>query len=485
MATAGPRSFDVAVVGKGSLQRVSLPPPLRFGALKERIAATFCLTPSEVTSLELRCVGEEPTRSTSDALFAASSRNIESSADITADVEYIVGKISGGAGGAGTDASGEGGAGDATSRVEDLFIVNLAEHTETASFRPTQAQLDALLTRDSFAPLRRKLLGNKATRFDMVSAMHRLRTVVSTTTASRFQGINQLLLDGDIPGATGQQDVALQYAFRGSQLLCAKVGPRAKLQHEADVWRAVSTASTTPALLPILEALPMPRGGAPGSVPLLVLVMPLCGMTVGAATVAFEPEKANDRAALLANTATCMGAAVAAFANAGWVHGDIKPSNLMLLPGGASLPGVVVLADYGSAVVEGAIAHESTLGYGLGATPATWSYDVACLASTLSQLLDTGFSPTTHTLETLVAFASTAGSGAAPVLAPFWQLVARSAQLAMAPAERSSWAAMMELRSFLVEASSAVGQVLVAGGHETLASTVLTVDSVWPQAPTA
>ena len=357
----------------------------------------------------------------------------------------------------------------------------LGAHPETAQFRPTQAQLGQLVARDGFSVFRRKLLGNTATKNDVMNIVARLRTVVMPTTASRFQGVNQLLLDGDIPGAVGQRDVALQYAFRGSQLLCAKVGPRVKMQHEADVWRTVSAASSTPAVLPILEALPMPHGDAAASVPLLVLVMPLCGMTVGAASCAFEAVKTNDRAVLLANTATCMGAAAAAFAIAGWVHGDIKPSNLLLLPGGASLPGVVALADFGSAVSEGGLVLESTPGYGLGATPATWRYDVACFASTLAQLLDASCNPAKFTLATLAAAAAASTTSSAPVLSPLWQLVTRSAGLAMAPLECTAQAAMAELRSLLVDASGAVGQVLAVERQDIFLSALLSVDSVWPQ----
>ena len=374
--------------------------------------------------------------------------------------------------------------GDASVSVDDAFIASLGTHTETAQFRPSHAQLDQLLTRDTFSAFRKKLLTKKATKTDLLNVIGRLRIVVSATTSSRFQSINQLLLDGDIPGAAGQRDVALQYAFRGSQLLCAKIGPCAKLQHEADVWHAVSTATRTPALLPILEALPMPHGeaAAASSPRLLVLVMPLCGMTVGAASCAFEPERTNDRAVLLVNTAICAGAAAAAYATAGWVHGDIKPPNLMLLPSGVSVPGVVALADFGSAVAQGGMARESTPGFGLDAAPGTWQYDIACFASTLAQLLSADITLAEFTSVKLAAFAGAAGSAPAcpAVLTPLWQLVALSAKLTM-DLERPSSAAMAELHSILADTSSAVRQILVAGQQEILASTLLSLESVWPQ----
>ncbi len=190
--------------------------------------------------------------------------------------------------------------------METAFYALLDSHE--SQFRPQPVHLEALLSHDKFARFRDRLLRRTATHKDLDSIVAMLQLGFTTTSVSKFGAVTGVLLDGDIPGAYGQRGTALQYAFRGSELLCAKIGP-GKLKREAVAWRAVSEGCSTPALLPILSALDA-GVSCTGDSPRTVLLMPLAAMSVGAAAGAFvgatsEPLAAQSHCVLVANCATC------------------------------------------------------------------------------------------------------------------------------------------------------------------------------------
>jgi len=90
---AAPREFDVAIIGKGVLRKIVLD-TVALADFTDRLEQKFYFARGEMDRLELRRVGEEPAPRNAVRLFEASTRQIESTADLNADdVQYIVGKI--------------------------------------------------------------------------------------------------------------------------------------------------------------------------------------------------------------------------------------------------------------------------------------------------------------------------------------------------------------------------------------------------------
>jgi hypothetical protein len=91
---APPREFRVAIVGKVLPRKVILDLPFELTDFVATMKSECLFAPGEMDRLELRHVGEEPAPRNAVRLFEASTRQIESTADLNADdVRYIVGKI--------------------------------------------------------------------------------------------------------------------------------------------------------------------------------------------------------------------------------------------------------------------------------------------------------------------------------------------------------------------------------------------------------
>ena len=87
------RDFDVVIVGKGPLS-ISLPGDrVKFSLFRTNVKHEFGLEPREMDALELRGVGERPTRRNALTLFNASQeRMIDDDGDLVG-VQYVVGMI--------------------------------------------------------------------------------------------------------------------------------------------------------------------------------------------------------------------------------------------------------------------------------------------------------------------------------------------------------------------------------------------------------
>jgi len=113
------------------------------------------------------------------------------------------------------------------------------------------------------------------------------------------------------------------------------------------------------------------------------LLLPLFPRSLADASGALPAGPGRARDALAASAAVCGLAAIAAFARAGWAHGDIKPANMML-SGGAS--GACVLIDLGTARAVGAAFSEGSLFALSEPRLASAGYDLVCLGATLAML---------------------------------------------------------------------------------------------------
>jgi serine/threonine protein kinase len=113
-------------------------------------------------------------------------------------------------------------------------------------------------------------------------------------------------------------------------------------------------------------------------------MMPLYTMCVGMASVAMDEGVGAARDVFVLNVALCTLAAIKAFNLAGFAHGDIKPSNLLV---SGHSTGVIVLCDLGTARMCGEHFEESSpFSLNLVRT-ASLRYDVVSLGATLASVL--------------------------------------------------------------------------------------------------
>lgn len=367
--------------------------------------------------------------------------------------------------------------------LPSLFAGQLADYG--LHLQLTKGRIKKLTTDSRFKSVRDALWRGDTLDFDNArDTVRRLQAQWLSTTVGRFNTANQIVLNGPIPGAEGQVANELQFAFRGSQIFCAKLGPASKLQREFDAWKAVSTLWTTPALLPIHEAL---EARSAENEERLALIMPLCSLSVASAAGSFKPDAA-DRALLLANSAICAGAGIAAFALAGWRHGDVKPQNLLFLPSTdhAGSRGILALGDFGAAVPDlpTSFVAEATQGYGLDVSyDVPCSYDLACLATSVLVLLDEGRdladTPTVAALQALCRGQAEHSSAHAK---PLWSFIINCSEMASSSMRHGVEAAMNELRRHLQTMHDGVLAALFSDELGMLAGALISLDEVWPKA---
>ena len=288
--------------------------------------------------------------------------------------------------------------------------------------------------------------------------------VVTPTTARRFSSASTFVLDGPIPDARGQPGVEFLYAFCGSRVFCAKVGLRAPLEHELRVSAAVHAASIAPTVVCAAALETVTRRAA--TEPYAALMMPLYSMTVGAASLAMDTGAGAARDAFALNVALCALAAIKAFDLAGFAHGDIKPSNLLIA---GDSTGVLVLCDLGTARMRGEpFAESSAFSLNLVRT-ASLRYDVVSLGATLTSLLsasiNVGLCGDVAALREVIA-------GLPDRSSPLWRFV----DACLSFAEDGAAAELELLRSLLAGIADEMRPAL--GPH---AATIIREQDVWPR----
>ena len=318
------------------------------------------------------------------------------------------------------------GGGGPSSAAADPVALLAAFHTPALAAR----QVELLRHHDAFAGDRSMLAARDFAAKHVLSLLRRLQSVVASTTRHRLVSSTGIVLDGPLGGAQGQAGTSIMLALLDGAAFCAKVGPRAAVEHEWRVSQAIHARGTAPTVARALalEAVPSAHASAGGCAQGLLL-LPLYALSAATARVALAPELAaapgarlRCRDALAARVAVCALAAIAAFARAGWAHGDIKPGNVMLCAGSSSSGGdgtSCVLIDFGAAQPVGQPLVEFSHSFGLEFPPtAGLAYDLACLASTLAVLqyelpLDVGKGSSGALLEALGAMDAAAAAAAA------------------------------------------------------------------------
>jgi hypothetical protein len=235
----------------------------------------------------------------------------------------------------------------------------------------------AFISEQAFASQRALLNARTFKTRDVTRLLMRLKNFVCTTTRHLLVSETGLVLDGPVPGSSsGQGATSVRFALSGSAVCVAKIGPPRLLESEFAASQAVAAAGTFPTVMRIKQMVPLPPSEC--NSPRAALLMPAYTMSLGDAALALPPGKSMARNILALNAAMCGAAAVAAFAAAGFAHGDIKPGNFML-----DGSGLVIAIDFGTAQHVGRSFLESSP-FGLEALGvATVAYDITCLGSTL------------------------------------------------------------------------------------------------------
>ena len=234
------------------------------------------------------------------------------------------------------------------------------------------ARLNVLLVNSSVAPLTERQLDFLRSRFaaellvatSMDSAL-RLRSLAlaspATTTVARLRASGLFFADGPYAAASSSRSLFL-HAFRlpdGAPRLLKiplDVGPEGEAaggaaQHEAAVWSALAgaAAEAPPHLAGPVELVRFEQGGG---VELRhgARARPAAGvlLPVYCCTLEEVPHELFERPHLLAQLGTQLVAALAHMHAAGYVHADVKGSNVFLDAAGAAF-----LGDFGATVREG------------------------------------------------------------------------------------------------------------------------------------
>jgi hypothetical protein len=200
---------------------------------------------------------------------------------------------------------------------------------------------------------------------DATRLLMRIKAAVKSSTKLKMKG--DYLFDGLVPGAYGQGSTVVQYVVRGSELFCAKVGPKALIGREAAVARKVADKQSCPTVIPLIDSIDI-KGDR------LALIMPFYPLPLSQFAFGKPAEVA------VVNVALCGIATIKAFSGELMCHGDIKPANMMFGQTGAT----VVFIDFGSSVPYGDSILATTPQYPLDC-PAEGSlqFDLTCLASSV------------------------------------------------------------------------------------------------------
>jgi hypothetical protein len=237
----------------------------------------------------------------------------------------------------------------------------------------------ALRFHASFAEERLALSAGAFKPRNAVALLRKLRNVLSSETRSRFLLESGIALDGPVNGSVGQAGTSVLVALRGARVLCAKVGPRAAVWREWETSQAVhGGACTAPAVVRALACEDVSSHRGIGA-----LLLPLLPLSVAGAEAALPPGPGRARDALAYSAALSGLAAIASFAAAGFAHGDIKPSNMMLR---GSASAACVLIDFGAARERGGTFSESSVFSLNEERTASAGYDLVSLGATLASV---------------------------------------------------------------------------------------------------
>jgi hypothetical protein len=188
------------------------------------------------------------------------------------------------------------------------------------------------------------------------------------------------------PAAAAVDAVALLRAYDPRALSSAEASAlrvHAALRHEWEVSQAVHRGGAQPvpsvARALACEDMATERG-------LAALLLPLYPLTVAAAEAALPPGRSSARDDLALAVALSGLAAVAAFAAAGWAHGDIKPANMMLAAAADADADAAdcVLIDFGTARRHGEGFPEGSSFALTEERTASVGFDLVCLGATLA-----------------------------------------------------------------------------------------------------
>jgi hypothetical protein len=257
----------------------------------------------------------------------------------------------------------------------------------------------------------------------------------------------------------------VRFALLGSAVFAVKVGHPRLVDAEFAVSEAVAAAGVFPTVMRILRkvALPQAEGGAERA----ALLMPVYAMSLSDAALALPPGPSAARDVLALNAALCGAAAVAAFAAAGYAHGDIKPGNLML-----DGSGLVAAIDFGTAQRVGTPFREGS-GFGLDALGVAGApFDLTCLGATLWSLQHASPLPPHCTRASLAHALAAARAGASASRPP---AAAVAAYCLSDAAESQPLASLRQLLLELLAADAGAG----ATWHER--ADVVDLDRVWPK----
>ena len=235
----------------------------------------------------------------------------------------------------------------------------------------SEKQKQHLRSSPAFEGQRAKLKAGKFQDRDAFKLTRMFQHALATTTRHQFTSKSGLVLDGPVGASAGQAGIQIMYALDGAKVRCAKVGSRA-LQHEFEVSETIRKLVLCSSVLRILAF----EEVKPDT---FALVMPVYPMSVSDALLALPPGASTARDEIALAVALHGLAAVAAFASAGFAHGDLKPSNFMLGDN-------VVCIDFGTAKkIGGSFSESSIFSVNMDRTVST-EYDLVCLGATLASL---------------------------------------------------------------------------------------------------
>jgi len=324
----------------------------------------------------------------------------------------------------------------------------------------------AFATERAFQSQRKLLKSGLFSHKDVARLLIGLQNFVCTTTRHLLVSDTGLVLDGPVPGSsTGQGSASVRFALLGSAVFAVKVGHPRLVDAEFAVSEAVAAAGVFPTVMRILRkvALPQAEGGAERA----ALLMPVYAMSLSDAALALPPGPSAARDVLALNAALCGAAAVAAFAAAGYAHGDIKPGNLML-----DGSGLVAAIDFGTAQRVGTPFREGS-GFGLDALGVAGApFDLTCLGATLWSLQHASPLPPHCTRASLAHALAAARAGASASRPP---AAAVAAYCLSDAAESQPLASLRQLLLELLAADAGAG----ATWHER--ADVVDLDRVWPK----